>query len=168
MDFEEKYNKVKAIYEKAARKRKIRTIIITTISVLAIAIVLVCYLILNKDFTYNLNGESESFIYKNMILNKSDNYYYLTFGELSYKNDNIQSIDDTTIMCNDRLITGLLRHNCTIGIFFFLQPHSDFQVDLDPEEGSSDQFFFDTYLPSSRWVGVFHLVSFHYSVDHSV
>ena len=71
-------------------------------------------------------------------------------------------------LCNDRLITGLLRHNCTIGIFFFLQPHSAFQVDLDPEEGSSDQFFFDTYLPSSRWVGVFHLESFRYSVDHSV
>ena len=109
MDFEEKYNKVKEQFEEARRKRKKKIIIISIISILAIASILIYFIILNKDFTYNLNGESESFNYSNMIITKSDNYYLLTFGELTYKKDNIQNIDYTTIQCEERLIIGASR-----------------------------------------------------------
>lgn len=104
MDIEERYKELKPIYEAANKIRKIKIIsisIIILISTISISAILILY---NRNLGYTFNGESESFIYRDSMLVKTNNKYYLAFGDLHIMNKEVKSIDYTTLLCNDRLI----------------------------------------------------------------
>jgi len=81
--------------------------ILNVVCVLLIPVLIYCFVWVynNKDFIYILNGESDNFSYNNSLFIKSGNVYYLMYGNIKIKNEDIK-ITNVRLMCDDRLIIG--------------------------------------------------------------
>lgn len=103
-------DKLLIMYIKEKKKeRKIKYLgIIALLIIFSMAIILAHSILSNKSWSYMLKGESENFKYDNSIFIYDNKTYYYIFGNMLFKNDDIDENDIISIrlMCNDRLIVG--------------------------------------------------------------
>lgn len=104
-----KYNKNDDLIIREIRKNNILKKITICIVSLVILLGFMCiYAVKNRNWIYELYGESETFKYNNSLFVYDGKTYFLTIGNFEIKNHDIlkEDIESVKLMCDSRLIIG--------------------------------------------------------------
>lgn len=92
----------------ALKKEKRNNKILKIVCLILIILIILFYFLnkQNKNFGYDLYGESDNFVYYDSSFILLNNKYALEYGRIEIKNEKIDKITDIRLMCNGRLIYG--------------------------------------------------------------